>query len=323
MTMGNFLDKPITEKETFSGNIEGKKIQFAVSAMQGWRRDMEDAHITQNHFPGAPSLSLFSVFDGHGGSLVANQSKQRLVDKLKGMNGFTSSLSDPGKLGVFMQEAYLEMDDDLRDMPEVKGGEDKSGCTALSVLITDKHIICANAGDSRSVMGTSGRTVELSYDHKPTNRPEKDRIEKANGTVTNKRVNGDLAVSRALGDFEYKKESQLPAREQQVSGEPDIKFVERAAGDEFVILACDGIWDVMSSEDANNFVRTLMSEGEKDLSLICEEMLDECLLRNSRDNMSVILIVFEEGVTYGVGEGVKGRRGKRAADSTTSEDNYN
>jgi serine/threonine protein phosphatase PrpC len=191
-------------------------------------------------------MSLFSVFDGHGGSLVANQSKQRLVNKLKNMEGFTSSASQPQKLGEYLRKAYLDMDQDMLQMPEVVRGEDKSGCTALSVLITDKYIICANSGDSRSVMATNGKTIELSYDHKPTNPDEKARIENAGGTVTNKRVNGDLAVSRALGDFEYKKTTACRPEEQQVSAEPEIKVVDRVPGDEFVILACDGIWDVMS-----------------------------------------------------------------------------
>lgn len=321
--MGNFLDKPITEKETFSGNVEGKKIKFAVSAMQGWRRDMEDAHITQNHFPGAPSMSLFSVFDGHGGSLVANQSKQRLVDKLKSMEHFTTSSAHPQKLGECLRTAYLDMDEDMLSLPEVERGEDQSGCTALSVLITEKHIICANSGDSRSVMATNGKTVELSFDHKPTNPIEKSRIENAGGTVTNKRVNGDLAVSRALGDFAYKKTTTCRPEEQQVSAEPEIKVQDRVPGDEFVILACDGIWDVMSSDDANNFVRTLMNEGETDLSLICEEILDECLMRNSRDNMSVILIVFEDGVKYGSGGGVSARREKREKEKEQQETQQN
>jgi serine/threonine protein phosphatase PrpC len=240
---------------------------------------------------------------------VANQSKQRLVDKLQKMQGFTASIAAPQKLGEYMRKAYLDMDNDMLEMPmrKLHEGEDMSGCTALSVLITDKHIICANAGDSRSVMGTNGTTVELSYDHKPTNPEEKSRIENAGGTVTNKRVNGDLAVSRALGDYGYKKTTRCRPEEQQVqrwkeggrgchdfetrifdmvrlgmprfeacnrilsdlrtkskdsmlttlvcilvmvvlqvSAEPEIKIVDRAPGDEFVILACDGIWDVMS-----------------------------------------------------------------------------
>ncbi|CAM9345561.1 unnamed protein product, partial [Ectocarpus fasciculatus] len=79
-----------------------------------------------------------------------------------------------------------------------------SGCTAVCTLITPKYIICANAGDSRSVLGTGGATKPLSYDHKPHLELERKRIENAGGGVQWKRVDGDLAVSRAFGDFQYK-----------------------------------------------------------------------------------------------------------------------
>ncbi len=91
--------------------------------------------------------------------------------------------------------------------------------------------------------------MELSVDHKPYTPSEQARIEAAGGTVSMKRVNGDLAVSRALGDFVYKHSRELPAERQQVSPEPEFIVKERSAEDQFLILACDGIWDVMSNED--------------------------------------------------------------------------
>ena len=79
-----------------------------------------------------------------------------------------------------------------------------AGCTATVVLITSTDIICANAGDSRTVLCKSGTAVELSQDHKPDDPSERSRIYKAGGFVEDGRVNGMLALSRALGDFEYK-----------------------------------------------------------------------------------------------------------------------
>ena len=79
-----------------------------------------------------------------------------------------------------------------------------SGCTANVVLITDKEIYCANAGDSRSVLSEGRKAIELSFDHKPDNEEEKKRIEKANGYVAAGRTNGVLSLSRAMGDFDYK-----------------------------------------------------------------------------------------------------------------------
>jgi serine/threonine protein phosphatase PrpC len=79
-----------------------------------------------------------------------------------------------------------------------------AGCTANVVMITKAEILCANAGDSRSVMSKKGKAKDLSIDHKPDLPGEKRRIERANGFVEDSRVNGMLALSRSMGDFEYK-----------------------------------------------------------------------------------------------------------------------
>lgn len=84
-------------------------------------------------------------------------------------------------------------------------------------------------------------------------------------------------VSRALGDFTYKQRPDLKAEEQQVSAEPEIKIEKIDGSEEFLVLACDGIWDVMTNDGICEFVRGLMQNGEKDLGLIAEEILDHCL----------------------------------------------
>ena len=84
-----------------------------------------------------------------------------------------------------------------------------AGCTASVLLITKTDIYCANAGDSRSVLSKKGKSKDLSEDHKPDLPNEKARIEKASGYVEDKRVNGMLALSRAIGDFEYKGNANL------------------------------------------------------------------------------------------------------------------
>lgn len=94
------------------------------------------------------------------------------------------------------------------------GAQDESGCTASVVLITPTEIYCANAGDSRTVLSKGKQAVDLSIDHKPTLPDEQRRIYNANGYVEENRVNGMLALSRALGDFEYKKCAQFGPKEQ-------------------------------------------------------------------------------------------------------------
>mmetsp|Transcript_67370 Transcript_67370/g.179875 ORF Transcript_67370/g.179875 Transcript_67370/m.179875 type:complete len:334 (-) Transcript_67370:201-1202(-) len=126
-------------------------------------------------------------------------------------------------------------------------GLTESGSTAVTCLMVGRELYCANAGDSRAVLCRDGLAVALSEDHKPMNDTEKTRIEKAGGFVEDKRVNGTLAVARAIGDFSFKTHDG-PAEDQQVTCNPDIRKFELQEKDEFMILACDGIWDVVTSQ---------------------------------------------------------------------------
>lgn len=129
------------------------------------------------------------------------------------------------------------------------GGAETSfaGCTANVVLITKTEILCANAGDSRAVLGRKGKSKELSIDHKPDTPSEKRRIERANGFVEDSRVNGMLALSRSLGDFEYKGNPILKPEDQIITAYPEVSIEKLSNDCDFVICACDGIWDCMTS----------------------------------------------------------------------------
>ncbi|OQR90549.1 protein phosphatase 2C [Achlya hypogyna] len=316
--MGNFLSSPITEKETHVGM--GNGLSYAVSCMQGWRATMEDAHIARTTLPAFDNCSIFAVFDGHGGKLIADHSAMSLTDVLEKQN-INGTEVDPLDIGKALGRAFLQLDDEHRTLTQIVSGEDHSGCTAIAAFVTHTHIIVANSGDSRGVLATDGGVVPMSYDHKPNNEKERLRIENAGGSVRNNRV------SRALGDFVYKQRPDLKPEEQQVSAEPDLKVEVRNKENEFLILACDGIWDVMTNEDACDFVRGLMNQGESNMGLICEEMLDHCLQLGSRDNMSVVIVKFS-GAKIGTGEGVMGLRKARekaaeeAKKQEQSEHNY-
>jgi len=232
-----------------------------------------------------------------------------------------------------------------------------SGTTAVVVVLTPTSLVCANAGDSRAVYARDGaRAVPLSYDHKPDDEEEERRIREAGGYVSGGRVEGDLAVSRGLGDFRFKEEadvmkgvrgngdtfcgpvgaddggggdgdgdtdngegeaSLVPSSpgDQKVSTIPDIIVQTRsAAHDEFLVVACDGIWDVQTNLEAVRMVAELFAEGEQDMGLLCEECLDLCLRRGSKDNMTV-LVVRLEAQTIGDGGGVAARRERREAEA--------
>ena len=227
--------------------------------------------------------------------------------------------------------------------PPTPTDDEDSGTTASIVLLTPRWIVCANAGDSRAVYSRSNhRVVALSYDHKPDDEEEERRITDAGGYVSAGRVEGDLAVSRGLGDFRFKEEaavlsgaqgenrdgrgsssssaaaknngsSMLKPGDQKVSPVPDIIVQNRdRAEDEFIIIACDGIWDVQTNQECVKMVADMFSEGEDDLGLICEEVLDLCLIKGSKDNMTAAVIKFPRQVV-GKGGGVMARRERRGA----------
>jgi len=173
------------------------------------------------------------------------------------------------------------------------------GCTAVSVLIHNDKVTVANTGDSRCVMSRRGEAVPLTLDHKPIIYEEAQRIIRAGGFVRDNRVNGALNVSRTLGDLDFKRNGELPHTEQMVVATPDITDLELREGDEFLIIACDGIWDVMSNQEAVDFARKRIRQGQS-LKHICEQMCDFCLAPDLKgmcrgaDNMSVIIVLFRK-----------------------------
>lgn len=154
-----------------------------------------------------------------------------------------------------------------------------TGCTACMVLITPTKIICANIGDSRACMKTKKGTVALSTDHKPDDAAEYQRIKKYGLEVTEQRVGGILAVSRAFGDYAFKRKPVLAPAGQAVTCVPD--FVERArsADDEYIVIACDGIWDVKGNQVVTDYMDAKFKAKPlkewPDLTDPIEEMLDE------------------------------------------------
>jgi protein phosphatase 1B len=304
--MGSFLDKPITEKDV--DEDEGNGIKWGYASMQGWRVEMEDAHlhVASLEEMGSPEAGFFGVFDGHGGKLVSTHVAAHLLDVL----GSTSAWKAGDKKQA-IHEAYMTIDDQMKSLPAVVSGEDKSGTTAITAMVLPDRVIFANSGDSRAVYSREGKCLFGTKDHKPTDEDEERRIVDAGGTVSMRRVDGDLAVSRALGDYTYKQRDDLPAKDQKVSPEPVISVVERDdEKDDFLIIACDGIWDVMENQDAIDFVFQLMREGEHSLSRICEDMLDECLDKGSKDNMSAIIVTFPNNLRNMSEKKVRPRRVK-------------
>ncbi|KAF4922121.1 Protein phosphatase 2C-like protein 2 [Colletotrichum viniferum] len=300
--MGQTLSEPVVEKNSAKG--EDERLLYGVSAMQGWRISMEDAHITVLDLlaPGSDEakkhdskLSFFGVFDGHGGDKVALFAGEHIHEIIKKQETFKK-----GNYEQALKDGFLATDRAILNDPKYE--EEVSGCTACVGLISDNKIYVANAGDSRSVLGIKGRAKPLSQDHKPQLEAEKSRITAAGGFVDFGRVNGNLALSRAIGDFEFKKSAELSPEAQIVTAFPDVEVHEITDDDEFLVIACDGIWDCQSSQAVVEFVRRGIA-AKQDLEKICENMMDNCLASNSEtggvgcDNMTMVIVGLLRGKT--------------------------
>lgn len=180
-----------------------------------------------------------------------------------------------------------------------------AGCTACSAIITATEIIVGNAGDSRAVLarkisGERYNAVEMSVDHKPELAEERQRIEKAGGFVEDNRVKGILNLSRSLGDLEYKNDSSIALKDQMITAMPEIKREKLTSDAAFLIIACDGIWDCLTSQEAVDLVGESLKKKER-VSAVIEDMFDRIIATDVAssggigcDNMTCVVIQFKQ-----------------------------
>ncbi|KAJ2079251.1 Protein phosphatase 2C 2 [Coemansia sp. RSA 988] len=255
---------------------------------------MEDAHTTLLKLGAEGESAFFAVYDGHGGQSAAKFAGAELHNFVIKDENYAK-----GKFEKAIKDGFLTADSVLRENPDMVN--DSSGCTAVTVLLTrDGRAFCGNAGDSRCVISNDGKAEPLSHDHKPTDDVEFNRIVSGGGFVEFGRVNGNLALSRAIGDYEFKNNRTLPAEKQIVTANPDVVECSLTSAHEFLVVACDGIWDCMSNEQVVQFVHARVVAGRK-IDQICEDMMDRCLAPESElggvgcDNMTVIIVALLNG----------------------------
>mmetsp|Transcript_23434 Transcript_23434/g.54583 ORF Transcript_23434/g.54583 Transcript_23434/m.54583 type:complete len:468 (+) Transcript_23434:65-1468(+) len=309
------------DKKKYGSEDRVPGLAWASCCMRGWRESMEDAHLMMpsGYLGGAwRESSLFCVFDGHGGEQVARLAARKLPDMLAEYRG-----DDAEEAFV---EAFRRIDESLRlksaeaelrelTLPGCAPREDAetTGTTAVCCLLRGSELTVAHCGDSRAVLSRQGKAVDLTEDHKPNNPEEAARIEAAGGFVQEEvlpggrgmgyRVNGNLNLSRALGNLRYK-DAALSAPEHMVSGVPETRTLAVEANrDDFVFLGCDGVFECMSNQEVVNFVRRrLPPPGQrKKLVPILEALLDACCADHPTqrgglgcDNMTAVLFVFED-----------------------------
>lgn len=313
---------------------------WGLSSICGRMSEMEDSVIALPHFLNVPSqmlgdgqifgpehqdsdstAHLFGVFDGHGGPQVANYCREYLHLALAEELSIASEANSQIENGVhdWKEEWTKVFVDCLRKLDDEVGGfpiaanrgmasnhvlppiaPDSVGSTAVIAVVCSTHIIVANCGDSRAVICRGKASMPLSIDHKPNREDECSRIEAAGGRVINwegYRVSGVLAMSRSIGDRYLRP---------YVIADPELMFIPRAKEDECLILASDGLWDVMTNQEACDLARrrillwhrkngtTLSKERGEDVDPAAQDAADYlsqfALHRGSKDNISVIVV---------------------------------
>lgn len=258
---------------------------------------MEDEHIRIDDLAShlgsmfrCPSPSAFyGVFDGHGGPDAAAYVRKHALrlffqdadfpQKFQADDGFLEEVASS------VRKAFLLADDALADDCTVSSS---TGTTALTALVLGRLLLVANVGDCRAVLCRKGEALEMSQDHRPIRASERRRVEECGGFIDDGYVNGMLSVTRALGDWDLKFPRGTPS---SLIAEPEFMQAALTEDDEFLIIGCDGIWDVMSNQHAVSVVRRGLQRHD-DPEKCARELVMEALRLKTFDNLTVIVICF-------------------------------
>ena len=304
---------------------EPQELRYASSSVQGRRPYNEDrAHVLHPMLGPSTasdrSTSFFAVYDGHGGEDAAEWCSRHLHDCIAAQSEFT----DQDKQAA-IEKGFLSCDQKLlahyttTAQSTSAPASQQSGTTCGCVLIDSQYIYAGNCGDTRSILSRSHQPpLALSIDHKPSDPTEQSRIEAAGGTVSVQNIpivrNGKkavmvqsyvelgesgLAVSRALGDFGFKRCDGKSEDEQAVICRPYVGRWERQDSvDEFVLLASDGLWNFVDTERVVDFVRQRLTsddDSERDPDDIVNKLTQFALDKKSNDNVTVMLALLPHG----------------------------
>ena len=283
----NRRNYPISFDNTIQiGGVSGivSKFQYGISHDIGRRPTFEDTykiiHNLKLNNSSAKQLSYFAVFDGHSGKETSTYAQMYIHKELENQLNSLKIINDT-TMKKSLKKAVLTIDKTifLNKIP--------SGTTANICVIYNNKIYTVNVGDSRSVLSRNGKAIPLSFDHKPYNKLEMKRITESGGFVHNKRVNGRLAVSRAIGDNSLK---HINPKLSPLTATPEITITELQKDDEFIVIACDGLWDVMDNQEVVDYIRKQYKKNE-DLQLISKNIVYHAINNLfSGDNVTCLII---------------------------------
>ena len=276
-------------------------ISGGVSWLTGKRWTQEDTHVLHSDlkldFPeqlaGCPfkQFALFGVYDGHGGPRVSAMLHRWLVRDLLSR---ASELVDASRLVPVLRATFRRVAEHVDERCSRSGFSD--GSTAAVIVIADGFLYSANVGDSEAVLARvlpDGRwqAHELTMYQNASNEEEKQAIIARGGAVSDGRVGGCLALSRAFGDIEYK--APWNGKEESfITAEPYISVTKLTRGCRAVVVACDGLWDVLSHPIVVQRIKPSLRNGE-DAFTIARHLTLSARDLESADNITSIVILFE------------------------------
>ncbi|KAG8056423.1 hypothetical protein GUJ93_ZPchr0002g26494 [Zizania palustris] len=302
-------DAVATRKRRVSGGKAGVVVvakRHGAASVAGRRGEMEDAVSLREAFA-APVAGVemevlgvgsrcdfYGVFDGHGCSHVADACRQRMHELVaEEMGAWAAAAHELGSLSSAMERSFARMDAEVIAGRRADSGTcrceahkcDHVGSTAVVAVVQERQVVVANCGDSRAVLCRDGAPVPLSSDHKPDRPDELERIEEAGGRVIfweGARVLGVLAMSRSIGDAYLKP---------FVCAVPEVTVTDRSDGDECLILASDGLWDVVTNEAACEVAQACLRRGRDRWCAEAAALLIKlALARRSSDDISVVVV---------------------------------
>lgn len=239
--------------------------------MQGRRRSMEDRQLVIENVGGNSALTLLALFDGHGGKTAAVVAEARFADVFARHYHHVDAEPTAAEFELSITATFTELHEQIIEQCRM------SGCTALVALVMPTRILIANLGDSRAAaLYTDTKAIlQLTVDHNTNNLQEVEAVRRRGHFVAFDRVDGRLAITRALGD------ADLAAA---LSRTPDVVEVPRE-NMKYLLLSCDGLWESMIDSHA----AAQLTDDSATIHQLAENLTNEAFACGSYDNISLML----------------------------------
>jgi len=272
--MGSFFNQK-NSSEPYGDYSYSGEYYYVVQKSNG--KEMQDRYKART-ITECKNLTFFAVYDGHSTQVIA----QLLTDKLD--DYFFEEYKVSHEIENSIKKAFLRIEKEV--ISQLQEAKPRGGSTALCSFLHNEQLHVANLGDSQAVIFQEDKFIELSNLHDFKNEQERINAEEKGGTVINNRLEGELAVSRSIGDVKFKL---------YMSSEPEIASYKMTEKDEFLFLASDGFWNGLNPETCLQSIKKLSSK-KNDLKTIGDLLIEEACknVKTKKDNMTLIIISIKD-----------------------------